>query len=76
MQWIIILIEINQVDEDELHFTILETYFDLCFKCTSDKTLFESKCFWKNFQKLEGCMQNIDMFIIDDHYHQEKISKE
>jgi len=60
---------------NELHHTILETYFDLCFKCTSDKILLESNLFWKNFQKLEGHMQKIDMFIIDDHYHQEKNSK-
>jgi hypothetical protein len=76
MQRIVILIEINQVDENELHFTILETYFDLCFRRTNDKILLESNLLWKNFQKLEGHMQNIDMFIIDDHYHQEKISKD
>ncbi len=29
---------------------------------------------WKNFQKLEGNLQKTYMFIIDDHYLQQKIS--
>jgi hypothetical protein len=66
----------NWVDEDDLQLTILEAYFDFYFNCASDNTRLKSFFLEEKHSKIGRFMQKIYMFMIDDHYHQEKISKE